>query len=80
MGAPRFEPGAVTGSPDRDLGQATRAGGAKSGALGAVSRKIAPELQEVIDAWPGLPEDVKAGIVAMVRERSGRHESPDGRS
>jgi hypothetical protein len=26
-----------------------------------------PDFKEVIDAWPALPETVKAGIVAMVR-------------
>ena len=25
-----------------------------------------PDLQRIIDAWPTLPEAVKAGIVAMV--------------
>lgn len=30
----------------------------------------APELRLVIDAWPGLPEAVRAGIVAMVKAAS----------
>jgi hypothetical protein len=28
---------------------------------------IAPELIALIDAWPRLPEPIKAGILAMVR-------------
>jgi hypothetical protein len=30
-----------------------------------------PDLQAIIDAWPSLPEPVKAGIVAMVRAAGG---------
>jgi len=30
-----------------------------------------PDLQAIIDAWPSLPDDVKAGIVAMVRVAGG---------
>jgi hypothetical protein len=33
----------------------------------AVSEEIVADLRGVIDAWPDLPEAVKAGIVAMVR-------------
>ena len=35
-------------------------GGAKCGAL-------TPDLAELIDAWPTLPEAIRAGILAMVR-------------
>jgi hypothetical protein len=28
---------------------------------------MAPELAAVVDAWPELPESIKAGILALVR-------------
>ncbi len=31
------------------------------------SEPIPPELARVLEAWPSLPEAVKAGILAMVR-------------
>lgn len=39
-------------------------GGAESGAHGC---EITPELAEVVNAWPSLPANVRAGIVATVR-------------
>ena len=41
-------------------------GGAKSGALCDETARIDPGLQAVIDAWPGLPQEVKAEIVSAV--------------
>ena len=41
--------------------------GAKYGALGAETPEMDTELQAIIDAWPSLSDDVKAGIMAMVR-------------
>ena len=32
---------------------------------------MAPELRAIIDAWPNLPEAIKAGISAMVRAAGG---------
>jgi hypothetical protein len=46
-----------------DFGQ----GGAKSGALPPESRSIDPALATIIDAWPTLPEALRAGILAMIR-------------
>ena len=40
---------------------------AKSDANGARDALIDPDLSVVIDAWPKLPEAIKAGILAMIR-------------
>lgn len=45
----------------------SEADGAESGALGARNGPIDPQLASVIDAWPGLSEPIKAGILAMIR-------------
>ena len=39
-------------------------GGARGGDIASDS----PELRAIIDAWPTLSDDVKAGILAMARE------------
>jgi hypothetical protein len=31
------------------------------------TRKLAPDLALVVDAWPSLPEAIRAGILALVR-------------
>jgi hypothetical protein len=31
-----------------------------------------PELAHIVDAWPTLPDAIKAGIVAMVKAASGK--------
>jgi hypothetical protein len=46
-------------------------GGAESGALGHESTAIDPALKSLIDAWPTLPEAIRAGILAMVRAAGG---------
>ena len=40
--------------------------GAESGALSGESTPTDANLQAVVDAWPSLPDPVKAGILAMV--------------
>lgn len=45
--------------------------GAKSGALGAQNGPLDPDLVVVAEAWPGLPDALRAGILAMVRAASG---------
>ena len=47
-------------------------GGAESGAVGAENAPIDPDLANIIDAWPTLPEGVKAGITAMVEGAAAR--------
>ncbi|MFH1998074.1 MAG: hypothetical protein ABIK28_00270 [Planctomycetota bacterium] len=42
-------------------------GGAECGAVDAQSDPIDADLLAIIDAWPVLPEAVKANIVAMVK-------------
>jgi hypothetical protein len=42
-------------------------GGAESGALGARDVNLAPDLAEVVELWPTLPEAIRASILAMVR-------------
>jgi hypothetical protein len=39
---------------------------------GAGQGAVAPDLAPVIDAWPDLPEAIRAGILAMVRAAQGR--------
>jgi hypothetical protein len=34
--------------------------------------ELPPELAEIVNAWDGLPEAVRAGIVAMVKAASGK--------
>ena len=40
--------------------------GAKSGAF-STSPEIDPALAALINAWPSLPQPVRAGIIAMVK-------------
>ena len=59
--------------PPRNTGNSSNSfqSGAESGALGALSAPIDPDLALLVKAWPGLPEAVKAKVVAMVREAKG---------
>ena len=38
---------------------------------------MAPDLAEIVDAWPELPEAIKAGILAMIRVRVPDTPSPE---
>ena len=38
----------------------------------AVAAEISQDLQAIIDAWPSLPEAIRAGIVALVRAAGAR--------
>lgn len=35
--------------------------------IGAVLAEIAPDLREVLDAWPGLDANIRAAIIAIVK-------------
>ena len=41
--------------------------GANAVAVETKPAHIAPDLQAIIDAWPTLPEAIRAGILAMIR-------------
>ena len=41
---------------------------AESGAVGAETDAIDPDLKAIVKAWPDLSAEVKAGILAQVRE------------
>jgi hypothetical protein len=51
--------------------QKAEGGGAKSGAPTPIKPTIDPDLAALIDAWPTLPEAIRAGIVALVRAAGG---------
>jgi hypothetical protein len=40
---------------------------AESGALDPQNAILDPELAAVVEAWPALPEAIRAGILAMIR-------------
>ena len=49
-----------------------KGGADQSGAeSGAQEAPLDPELAAVVDAWPALPEAIKAGILAMVETTAG---------
>ncbi len=39
---------------------------AQGAAVGAANGPIDPELQTIVERWPGLPDALKAGILAMI--------------
>jgi hypothetical protein len=56
-----LEPLSATASPVSDLRDKAARRAAKSGAV-----SDDPDLARVIDAWPGLPSDVRAAVLALV--------------
>ena len=42
-------------------------GGAECGALDARKSDLPPDLEAVVEAWPRLPDAIRAGILAMIR-------------
>lgn len=63
MGGTRLELPPQNGANSR----APLESGAESGALGAPSDPLGADLAAVVEAWPTLPEAVRASILAMVR-------------
>ena len=47
-------------------------GGAESGALQDETEAVDPDLAAIAEAWPMLPEAIRAGIMAMVRTAAGK--------
>ncbi len=45
--------------------------GADAGAVETKREQFGPDLQSIIDAWPALPDAIKAGILAMVKAACG---------
>lgn len=63
--------GLEQGAPNTGETPFSETGGAESDALGAQSALIDPELLALVEAWPELPEAIKANILAMVRSHQG---------
>jgi hypothetical protein len=68
-----FEPS--TGFPASDFESATNRGKTRPVSIPAskspaVAAEIPQDLQALIDAWPALPDAIKAGILAMVAAAS----------
>lgn len=57
-------PGSCKGESNQDFQQSPPAEQAR---LIARSGKTDPDLAHLIEAWPGLPDALKAGILAMVK-------------
>ena len=47
---------------------------AATGLTGALAGNLSPDLKAVVDAWPSLPDAIRAGIVAMIRAAKGEKE------
>ena len=71
MGGTGLEPVSASGLSDKDLRQVPDAFGTESGTLQGETGMFPPDLAEVIDAWPALPEAIKAGILATVKAAGG---------
>ena len=74
LGDDGLEPHSLTGGDNKHLEKRTERRAAKSGAETAQNapdpadrESIDPELAAVVEAWPTLPEAIRAGIVAMVK-------------
>src|SRR5262245_61170692 len=67
LGTEGFEPLSTSADLASDLQQSPTPGAAKSGAVFADFIETDTDLQELIDAWPTLPAEVRGGIMAMAR-------------
>ncbi len=73
MGRTGLEPVTVTARKNSKLQNQAVSGGAESGADSADLAQIDSDLQHIIDAWPDLPEPIKAGVLAMVKAANGEN-------
>lgn len=73
MGRTGLEPVNVTARKNSKLQNQAVSGGAESGADSDDFAQIDPDLAMLLDAWPTLPEPVKAGILAMVKAAKGKN-------
>lgn len=73
-----FDGVAVSGCDDTDLQSPTNSCEAESEAVASNSAGVDPELARIVAAWPTLPHDVKAGILALVDARSMPTHAPAG--
>ncbi len=71
MGPPGLELENITSYHDNTLREPEKQGGAESGAVGAKTGDIAPDLAAVINAWPEVPATIRKGILALVRASHG---------
>ena len=64
-----FEPSKASPqvTQSKKLRHGKKAIGGNTGGREPENANSAPDLQAVIDAWPDLPDPVKAGILAMVK-------------
>jgi hypothetical protein len=44
---------------------------AKSGAPDAPNTPLDPDLAQIVDCWPTLPEHIKAAVMALVNTQNG---------
>ena len=75
LGPVGFEQGGGIGSNDKPLQNRAKSGAAESGALSGNSPQIDAELAKVIEAWPTLPDAIKAAVLALVNSA----QATDGR-
>ena len=65
-GAPHFESDATCPDSQGNTHLSDNAG-ANAGAVETKTGRFDADLQALINAWPDLPEAIRAGILAMVR-------------
>jgi hypothetical protein len=68
-----IEPGRQSSSNHRCLNES----GAKSGALGDREARSDREFAAVVEAWPTLPDEIKAGILAIIQVAKARRSSDE---
>ena len=67
MGHTGLEPDDVSTESTNNLPNQASRNLAQSGAVGALSGAVGPDLQQIIDAWPRLSETDKTALLAIVQ-------------